>query len=80
MSGMLVTSLSGHVLFLAGEWVAASVGLGVVMAVAMGGIIGLGVFLVTHMPAVDVSEDLSEHVEVGDQDAGKPSTSPHDLR
>jgi len=76
---MLATSLGGHALFLAGEWVAASVGLGVVMAVAMGGVIGLGAFVVAHMPSVDVSEDSSEHVEVADQDAGKQSTSPDDL-
>ena len=80
MSGMLATPLGGHVLFLAGEWVAASVGLGVVMAVAMAGVIGLGIFVVSHMPSVEVSGDLSEQAEVDDRDAGERPSSPDNQR
>lgn len=75
---MLAKALEGHVPFLAGEWVAASVGLGVVMAVAMSGVIGLGIFVAVHMPSVEASDDLSKQSEVDARDADERTSSPGD--
>ena len=78
MSGMLATPPGVHVPFLAGEWGAASVGLGAVMAAGLGGVLALGLFVVSHLPAVEVRGTLSEHADEDDRNVSKRSSSPDD--